>query len=72
MQEDTNVRDKSNHITNAGHKAAYHRPIEVASVQRGGLVDGWTDTVSSHDAPDEEEDSSWRDYGLEGERVAAK
>ncbi len=31
------------------------------------------DTVSSHDAPDEEGDSgSWRDYSLEGEKVPTK
>ena len=42
-------------------------------MQRGGLTNDWADTVRSHDAPDEEGDSgSWRDYGLEGEKVPAK
>jgi hypothetical protein len=33
-------------------------------------MDDWTDALGTHDAPDEERRSgSWRDDGLEGEKV---
>lgn len=64
------IHDASDDTTNAGHKAGYHRPTEVASVQRGRLVDNWADAFGSHDAPGKECNSgSRRDYSLEGEKT---
>lgn len=39
-------------------------------MQRGGLVDDWTDAFGTHDAPDKEcHPGGWRDDSLEGEKV---
>jgi hypothetical protein len=71
MRPRRGVHDKSRDTTNAGHKAGHHRPTEVASMQRGRLADDWADAFGSHDAPDKEcNAASWRDYSLEGEKMA--
>ena len=68
-----NIRDQRSHITDARHQAGHHRPGELGSMDRRGLLDDGADAVRLDDAPDEEGDAgNRRDDGLQREEVAAE
>ncbi len=62
MRLDSDGRDKSRHVTDAGHDAGDHAPAEGGTTEGCGLVDDRPDTVGFHDAPDEECDAGYWDY----------
>ena len=67
-----NIRDQRSHITDARHQAGHHRPGELGSMDRRGLLDDGADPVRLNYATDEEGDAGdGRDDGFEREEVAA-